>query len=138
MFTPALHNSCVQQCNTLHITVLDCFSNTAHCNTQMNSTNSANLSIVMRQHHLYFEINQALLRIGAARDTNIVIVSHRHFSRCSRPNRQNVTLYCPSPQRYWPDKGPEDSCIPALPATLCCLHLNRWLHLSCTSQLHRP
>ena len=64
-----------------------------------------------------------------ARVTNIVIVLHQHFSRCSRPNRQNVTLYCPSPQSYWPDKGPEDSCSPALPATLCCLNLNRWLHL---------
>ena len=49
----------------------------------------------MRQHHLYFEINQALLRIGAARVIIIFIVSYHHFSRCSRPNRQNVTLCNP-------------------------------------------
>ena len=100
-----------------------------HCTIKIISTNCANLSIVMRQHHLYFEINQALLRIGAARVIIIFIVSYHHFSRCSRLNRQNVTLCCPSPQSYWPDKGPEDSCSPALPATLCCLHLNTMLQL---------
>ena len=134
VFTPALHYSCVQQCNTLHITVLDCISNTARCNTQMNSTNSANLSIVMRQNHLYLEINEATL----IRGPSAALCGQRHqychcftppFSRCSRPNRQNVTLCCPSPQSYWPDKGPGDSCSPALPATLCCLHLNTMLQL---------
>ena len=144
MFSPALHNSCVQQCNTLHITVFDCISNTAHCNTQMNSTNSANLSIVMRQNHLYLEINEATLIRGPS--AALRGQGHQYF-HCFTPPFLQVfptqpsecdPLQSQSPQSYWPDKGPEDSCSPALPATLCCLHLNRWLHLSCTSQLHRP
>ena len=100
-----------------------------HCAIRIISTNSANLSIVMRQHHVYLEINEALPRVGAARVTNIFIVSHHHFSRCFRPNLQNMTLCCPSPHSYGPDKGLKNSWSPDLPATLCCLHLNRWLHL---------